>query len=68
MVWGRPVLGRQWHGNEGEESLAGIWCTDRRISIPMLSTIAPLDVISVQQVTSFALCTELWSGFLTAEK
>jgi len=20
MVWGRPVLGRQWRGNEGEES------------------------------------------------
>lgn len=63
-VWGRPVLGRQWHGNEGEETLAGIWCTDRRISIPLLSTIAPLHVISVQQVTSFALCTVMLSSGL----
>lgn len=57
MVGGRLVLGRQWHGNEGEETLAGIWRTVGSINIPLLSTIAPLAVVSVQQVPSFALCT-----------
>lgn len=59
MVWGRPVLARQWRGNEGEESFAGMWCAVGSISVPLLSTIAPLPVIAVQQVPSSALCTAL---------
>ena len=49
-----------------EKSLAGIWCTVRSMSIPLLSTIAPLPVISVQQVPYVAPCTALTRVMLSS--